>query len=57
LDAAGPAVPAEVRRAITASWGGRPTADSPRISIPIDSIKAEVERLGENDDERNLRRQ
>ena len=57
LDAAGPAVPAEVRRAITSSWGGLPTADSPRISIPIDSIKAEVERLGENDDVRNFRRQ
>jgi uncharacterized membrane protein required for colicin V production len=57
MDAAGPALPPEVRQAITPSWGGLPTTASRRSFIPNDSVNAEVERLGENGDVRNLKRQ
>lgn len=57
MDAAGPALPPEVRQAITPSWVGLPTTASRRSPIPNDSTNAEVERLGENDDKGNLRRQ
>jgi uncharacterized membrane protein required for colicin V production len=54
--ATGPVLPAEIRKVTSPFWGGVKATDSPQPFLVGDSVKADLERLGENDEDRYLKR-